>query len=261
MRNLKSLVGVLAIFFFCSVSASALTEDVESLFKFGNQNYRTGKYQEAIKNYQSVLELDPRNSVAYYNLGNAYYRTKKIGPAIVAYERARVLDPRNPDIRYNLSFVSGQLEYRVKDTRNWYVKAWEGFLAYAQWEECLLFFEMSLFLLILSNLFVAYYRKGLAFGWLKKLWRVLIIFSTLLLTGKVFESRLIHHAIMIEKEAPVHYGPSDIDQVAFKLGEGIKVYVVDRNSEWSRINLTSGEGGWIRNSKFKEIEVFPSGGL
>jgi len=51
----------------------------------------------------------------------------------------------------------------------------------------------------------------------------------------------------------VRYGPSSGDQVAFRVGEGIKAYVVDRSEGWSRIILVDGQGGWVRGNQIAEV--------
>jgi SH3-like domain-containing protein len=55
------------------------------------------------------------------------------------------------------------------------------------------------------------------------------------------------------KECEARYGPSAHDQVAFRMGEGIRVFLVDRREDWSRVLLTNGESGWVRNGDIEEI--------
>jgi SH3-like domain-containing protein len=39
------------------------------------------------------------------------------------------------------------------------------------------------------------------------------------------------------------------------MGEGIKVFVMDRREDWSRVLLTNGESGWVRDSDIAEVKV------
>ena len=74
-----------------------------------------------------------------------------------------------------------------------------------------------------------------------------------LFVAKHVETHIIRDAIVLAKEAEVHYGPSIHDQVAFRLGEGLKVYVLDSRKDWSRILLNNGESGWVKNKEIAEV--------
>jgi tetratricopeptide (TPR) repeat protein len=52
----------------------------------GNALYKTGKYEQAIDAYGSVLKTNQHSSELYFNLGN--YKLNKVALAIYSYEKA-----------------------------------------------------------------------------------------------------------------------------------------------------------------------------
>lgn len=223
------------------------------VFSEANQAYTEGSFEKAILLYEDLLPEYSKSDALYYNLGNAYFRTKKLGPAIFSYEKALMLNPRNADSRFNLKFVRGLLEYKIEDKRNWYVRTGEMILERFREQEILIIALLCYFLFIAGCLYSVKYKKGMPWGWKRKLMLVLFVLSLALLGAKNLETRFYKDAIVMQDQAEVRYGPSSTDQTAFRLGEGLKVYVLNKREDWSRIVLVNGEGGWIKNSNIKEV--------
>ena len=59
------------------------------------------KYTEAEAELKKVIEFDPKNAAAHYNLGVALYRQNKLDEAVLAYRKAIELDPKNGQAFYN----------------------------------------------------------------------------------------------------------------------------------------------------------------
>ena len=85
--------------------ANADVESASMLFKKGNQSYEEGRFEQAIEEYEKILDLGIKNFKVFYNLGNAYFRQNQLGRAILNYRRALALQPRDEDTKANLSFV------------------------------------------------------------------------------------------------------------------------------------------------------------
>ncbi len=257
-RLIKGTWHLLLLSLLCfSSSAMALPSqtaaDVSS-FKQANDFYRSGKFEEAAKIYQELAEGHP-TGVFYYNLGNTRFRMNQSGPAIFAYERAMRLEPRNPDIRRNLNYVRGLLEYRIQDKRNWYVRAGENVLEYFTVREINLLWVMTVFFFLAvwaSRLWTG--REG-PWGWRRKTLLALAFVFIGLAILKNIETNVMSDAIVMKGEVEVRYGPSESDQVAFRLGEGLKVYVVDRRENWKRIVLVNGESGWVSSEDIAEVRL------
>jgi len=57
-----------------------------SLFDQGNELYRQGKFEKAIKIYEQVLEQDVNRTLVYYNMGNAWYQLSNLTKATACYK-------------------------------------------------------------------------------------------------------------------------------------------------------------------------------
>ena len=142
MKRLTWLL-LIALWFAPAVCTGAETAKI---FQEANTSYRTGDHAKAADLYESLTEREPGVATFYYNLANTYVRLGKLSRAILNYEKALRLDPRNGDVRENLRYTRGLLEYRVEDTRNWYLKATEVVLKYVT--------EREVFAVVLAVLFV-----------------------------------------------------------------------------------------------------------
>ena len=234
-------------------SAKAWASGDRAEFQKANRNYREGHFKEAVDGYKKLSEKYPRTAVFFFNLGNAYHRTNVLGPAILSYERALRFDPRNSDIRYNLNYAKGLSQYRVEDKRNWYLRISEGLLGYVTQRETFILVLFFYLLLAGSWAFVLFFRPGTPWGTLRKSFLMLTVLSAIFWGFKNFQPFLMKDAIVMTEGSQVRYGPSDTDQTAFRLGEGLKVYVVDSREGWSRVLIPNGDSGWIDNSEISLV--------
>ena len=251
---MKRLAGFLliALWFAPSVCSGA---DIAKVFSEANTSYKTGDYARAAELYDSLTLQEPRAAVFYYNLANAYVRLGKLSHAILNYEKALRLDPRNADARENLRYTRGLLEYRVEDNRNWYLKAVEAVLKSMTDREINFAVLLIEFVFLVGAICFFLMGRGLFWNpWQKFIFTLLILLG-LLAVGKQLQRSVIRDAIVMQKECEARYGPSERDQVAFRMGEGIKVFVMDQREDWSRILLTNGESGWVKNSEITEVKV------
>ena len=67
--------------------------DVKSLSKLGYIAWNEGEYDEAIRRFQQVLALDPRQAAAYVHLGVNYAAQERFDASIAAYREAGRLNP------------------------------------------------------------------------------------------------------------------------------------------------------------------------
>lgn len=79
--------------------------DVEQAFARATQLHESGKLEEAIRAYQSILASNPARADVRSNLGAAYSRLGRYEEAIGQYKQALTLDTRNQAIRFNLSLA------------------------------------------------------------------------------------------------------------------------------------------------------------
>jgi tetratricopeptide (TPR) repeat protein len=70
----------------------------------------SGKYNEALGYHKKALNIDPKNSYAWYNKGLALSRLGKYKEAMEYYDKAIELDPNNGMAWY----YKGQLQLELK---------------------------------------------------------------------------------------------------------------------------------------------------
>ncbi|OGW78089.1 MAG: hypothetical protein A2Z83_07305 [Omnitrophica bacterium GWA2_52_8] len=233
--------------------ALAYPESARQQFESANQLYESGDYAKAAEQYRSLSESYSEEGVFFYNLGNSLFRTGKTGEAILAYERARAASPRDPDIRFNLTYTKSLLEYHIDDKRNWYLKVLEDLLNFATRRELFLLVLVLYFIFASAWALKIYFKPGLPWGWRRKTLVYLMLFSLSVFGAKHVQTDIFCGAIVTTDETQGRYGPSMDDRAAFKLGEGLKVYVIARRHGWSRVMLTNGETGWVPSSDITEI--------
>jgi serine/threonine protein kinase/tetratricopeptide (TPR) repeat protein len=70
------------------------------IFHFlGAIDRRQGRWDEAIRDLERVVDLDPRNAESIFNLGDTYSDLHKYGESIEMYNRALALQPHSIDLR------------------------------------------------------------------------------------------------------------------------------------------------------------------
>ncbi|HOW87550.1 MAG TPA: tetratricopeptide repeat protein [Candidatus Omnitrophota bacterium] len=239
----------------CVGPSFCVAADLPKTFQEANTSYRTGDYAKASELYESLIAQEPRRAVFYYNLGNAYVRLGALSKAILNYEKALLLDPRNADIRANLNYARGLLEYRVEDTRNWYIKATGAVLRSMTEQEVNTVALATLFIFLAGGILFFLRGRGVFWSFWRRFLFMILLIAGLVVFGKQAQDNLLRDAVVMQKECEARYGPSEHDQVAFRMGEGIKVFVVDRREDWSRVLLTNGESGWVKDSDIAEVKI------
>jgi len=118
MKHYRIVAGVLLLAFVlvlagCGEPLAAPTPTAEAPaaedhFELGNQYAQSGQFDQAIAEYEAVLETDPENVSALANLGVVYYHTEQWDLAKAQYERALAVAPDDADLHSNLAAVHVQ---------------------------------------------------------------------------------------------------------------------------------------------------------
>lgn len=238
--------GLFALFLLLPLfEANADLESANVLFKKGNQSYEEGKFDQAIGEYEKILDLGIENFGVFYNLGNAYFRQNQLGKAIINYRRALVLEPRDEDAKANLSFVKLFTldkieEQKINPTSNilhWFLNLWSAdeFSLFASFFYTL---SMALGILMLFQGSKRYLR--LVFVTLLTL---LVIFGSSLFAKIYFDS--LDYGVVVVPQVEVRSGPGEDFILQFTGHEGLEFRVDEEAEGWYRISLPNGIKGWI----------------
>jgi tetratricopeptide (TPR) repeat protein len=68
-------------------------EDTNTLIYYGNALYNMGRYGQSADQFERVIQLDPKNPTANYNLGLVYETWGKKKLAIQQWQRFLEMDP------------------------------------------------------------------------------------------------------------------------------------------------------------------------
>ena len=88
-------------------------ESYEAEFNTGTALYEQEKYEETVKQYESMLsQTDDEQSAAriWHNIGNSLLEAQQYGPSIEAYKNSLRKDPGDDDTRYNLAYAKQKLK-------------------------------------------------------------------------------------------------------------------------------------------------------
>jgi tetratricopeptide (TPR) repeat protein len=229
--------------------------DIDSLFRAGNKLYESEMYDDAVKNYEMIIQQRIHNASVYYNLGNCYYKKGQIGLAILNYEKAKRLSPLDEDVDINLRFA-------VRQTIDKQAEAEKGIMLRVLWKLINLF-PMDRTTLLMSAL----YFLGLGlftlrmFASIRLRQPLLALALTLLFVSLLLGSSLLYriysnetqrYGIVISQAVSVKNAP-DGDQVLFKVHEGLKFRINKKHQGWCFVSLPNGNAGWIPETDLGEI--------
>jgi TolB-like protein len=77
----------------------ALPNNTRIFWIFGLIDRRQGRWDEAIRNLERAVDLDPRNANTIVDLGQTYSALRRYGDAIAMFNRALALEPRSIKLR------------------------------------------------------------------------------------------------------------------------------------------------------------------
>lgn len=86
---------------------------VEAHYNLGNNLYAGGKYDEAIKEYETAARLEKDKEKLghiYHNMGVSYQKQEKYGECIEAYKKALKNNPGDTDTKHNLTLALRMLQ-------------------------------------------------------------------------------------------------------------------------------------------------------
>ena len=225
--------------------ASADTESATALFNKGNQYYDGGKFDQAIEEYEKIVNLGIKNYQVFYNLGNAYFRQNQLGKAVLNYRRALVFKPGDDDTEANLTFVKlftlDKLEEQkinpLSNLLQWFLGLWSK-------DKLAVLTSLFYVLSIVLGIFLIF--RGLRRYLLLGLIVFLILFAV---SGSSLWTKIkldsIDYGVVVIPQAEVRSGPGQDYVLQFTGHEGLELKVDEQAEGWYRISLPNGIKGWI----------------
>lgn len=252
MTTLRALILLLL-----ASAGTVSAQNPEQVFQQGNMLYQQGSLDEARKAYETLLGQGYASGELYYNLGNVYYRTGNIARGILFYERAARLIPQDEDLQHNLTLANLRLTDRIEPTPRLFIWDWWGGVKNALSLQGLTWLTFLAYLIVIA--FVALLLLGGSYTVRRiGLAGLAVTGAVFLLLLAVFIGRLADlgatdEAIMMAPVATVKNSPDPKSSDAFVLHSGVKLWVIDRVSEWVKIRLADGKQGWVERSSIEVI--------
>ncbi len=256
-RKRTTPIATVVFFFGASLVASLLgaqpaqADVFDAAWNRGNDAYQSKDYAAARTAYEEIDRQGVVSSDLYYNLGVTHFRLGDLGRATWNFERALALDPDDDDASFNLKQIRKLLALSSNDKI-------EGADVAPPWirvvtqvspsTEAWLFvaFYLLAFLLLFLRLRAspgarAGYSAGIGVTGL------LAVLAGMLLFGRVSLDN-IPFGIILPKAVDCKDGADINYRTSFTLHAGLRVRIVDQDTEWVRIRLHNGLEGWVREN-------------
>ncbi|MBQ0056391.1 MAG: tetratricopeptide repeat protein [Bacteroidales bacterium] len=219
--------------------------------------YEQGRYEDASKQYEVLVEAFNGSPDLYYALGNSYYKQQLFAKAILNYERCLQRDPSNEDARANLELAQLNCVDKIESIQPVIFVTWSNAL-----RDCFSSDEWSNISIVLFLLFLccvicyAFMRKVAVrkFGFYGALLLIVLFFVSILYANAQADRQTSHdHAVIMAPTVTVRSTPAESGTQLLIIHEGLKVRVRQQLSGWSEIELSDGNVGWMPSNMLEVI--------
>jgi len=248
-KNIYNIFILLALFLSLFLeTGSAFNNQATSAFNRANVYYEQANYDEAIKQYNSILEAGWESGNLYYNLGNCYFKKGELGRAVLNYEKARRLIPKDLDLESNYEYARSLIKGGAVASKKSLPLRVLNNLFEKFTIDGLTILLSALYILILVTILISLFFRPL-----KKHALILTIFMGLFfiasfvgLRGKV--ALLNKEGIVIVEQVDAKFEPMEKATTYFTLYEGMKVEVVESRDSWYKVKRQDNKSGWVQHS-------------
>lgn len=230
----------------------------EQFFEQANDQYNKGEFEEAISNYEAIIESGQHSAAVYFNLANAHYKLNHIAPSIYYYEKALLISPNDKEINNNIAFARNMTIDAIDKNPEIgfakFSKTITNWLTFDNWA------KLSVLMMVFFVVFYLVYYFN--YSATKKRMAFITAMSFLILSGAAVALAYNNYnlvkndqpAIVFAKETQVKSEPNLRSSESFKLHEGTKVQILDTVNDWKKIKLADGKTGWIPNEDIKLLK-------
>jgi tetratricopeptide (TPR) repeat protein len=228
----------------------ATAKSPKERFNLGNQLYDAGQYDQAIKTYETIVDLGYTSALVYFNLGNAYYKNGNIPKAILNYERAQLIDPNDKDIAFNIALCNQFVVDKIEALPRPFFVDWFHSLVNTQgadgWAKIgLLTFLLTIVLGLAFVLAASPVLKKISF-WVGVLLLIITLTSWGFAARQKEKASNPNTAIVFSPTVTVKASPDDSGTALFVIHQGLKVSILETLGSWYKIQLLDGNVGWVK---------------
>ncbi len=216
--------------------------------------YTNSQYNEAIRQYEKLVERAPHDPALLYNLGTAYAQAGRRGLAIWRYLQTLRMTPRDGDLRDNLRLIAPSTLYGDLDPTpippvNWTYRL----LTANEWAKTAM--TTTIITLLLAAM-ACWRRRGTR---LRRLLRQLAwSFGVLALVSYPFAlthyyyEELSWQGVVIARNTEARTGPSENQLSNFSLPEGRVVHILENiKPGWLKVSFAGGKVGFVQRDRVR----------
>ena len=249
-------LNLILISFLFFVSA-LYADNLQERFDAGNQFYQQENYEQAVAEYQAILDAGQESGALYFNLGNAYYKLEQFGLARLNYERAAVLLKNDEALSDNLKLLKQSLVDKIPTSPQFILFEWRDkvldlFSAHIlTWVTAIVFFG----LLIMSALRRHSQRRGHFNRFRTAFNMVIVLFvaTIFLFAQKIYLLETEEFGVILTPSVTALAEPKISATEVFVIHEGAKVRIERYADEWLEIKLADGKTGWLQKNTLEII--------
>jgi len=238
MSNLLRLLFITPLIA-SGVSAGLSLDQAQSHFIEGKQHYEAQEFEQAIQQYQTILQSGYFAPELFHNLGNAFYRTGNVGRAILNYRRAKRLAPMDSAIEANIQFAQKQTGAVIPKTPIWQVPI--GLVSQQAWLIALVAAWWTGMLALSAWLWTGRRAAGLKQIWLSLGCLILVFGSGLMLSTHIERQREV---VVLADQVEALFAPHAGSIAHFSLPEGSLATMLEQGERWVKIQ-SGKDRGWI----------------
>ncbi len=244
-------------------AAPVTTATPHGRFADANRLYLRGEYAAAARAYAELHTSERiEDPILYHNLGNAYFRTGAYGSAILYYRRALRMDPATEVVEA----LNRNLDAARRTLRSRYRSSEKGQVIYA--EAGGLFYQathlldrtpMALlfagFFVLLMGLLIARRRRPRSARGLGRVAGPVGLATVLLavaLWGQVYTDAAQRIGVIVSDDARLRDG-KDSESRGSTIHEGLEVRILREDGDWTMVEKTDNQRGWVQTADVKQI--------
>jgi tetratricopeptide (TPR) repeat protein len=225
-----------------------------------NQAFEDGRYDEAARLFQQLIEQRGYSAPLCFNLGNAEAKAGNMGLALLNYERARYLAPGDGDINHNLQLARKQAGLDPDPYRWWQVVLRS--IDWTVWLGVIVACLMLLFFAMIGTAFAPAWARvtRIPVDRLRTIFRgiffagipLFLFFGFVELSAVGFNDR-VEGVIVAKKEAPLFLSPFDSAERTGAVPEGELVTVEVHHGGYFWVDERSHQSGWVKDADLEPV--------
>jgi len=248
--SLKSILFLL-------LATVLFANNLQERFNAGNQFYQQGQYEQAVAEYQAILDAGQESGALYFNLGNACYKLEQFGLARLYYERASVLLKNDEALTDNLELLKQSLVDKIPSSPQFILFEWR--------DKVLEFFSARLLTWVTAIIFLGFLivsalqrhsqRRGNFNRFRTTFVMVVVLFLvTIFIFGqKIYLLETEEFGVILAPSVTTLAEPKLSATEVFVIHEGAKVSIERNAAEWLEIKLADGKTGWLQKRNLEKI--------